>query len=532
MTQSVVLRPYGDRTPLALGWRILLVVALIFVATFYGMASAVIPMSMMFMVAAPIFFVAALCLWLLPDIGGYHSATYEKLLTWFIALHIFWPGYVALTLPGFPWIGPLRVVTATLVVVFLLNFATSAELRRTARESAMGEPLVGRLFWTFWALTTVTVLLSKYPAASFTKYINNQIFWTLMFVLGAMLARRPGFASKALTWAFVAVLPTAIMGILEYRFQKVLWLEYLPTWLWGDVELVSELLSSSARAGTEQYRVRGTTLVALYYAEYLAMIFPVGLFLLWKAKGIFKKLLVMAALMLMAVVMFLTGSRTAMAGILVAIVAFIFFAAWLLRAKNQSSLGATATLVAYPAMVAVVGVLLLTWNRMRVMILGGGQHQSSDFARDVQWANGFDILLRNPLGHGTMQSAEVLGYTNPSGEVTIDTYFLSVMLDYGVIALPIFVAMFSIPVWLAWTVSRKKWQDEEIEWMIPIGISLLNFVIIKSVLSSESNMPVAFVLLGFAVALAGRMRAEQAGNAPLPANRSLVGPAGMAQPAE
>ncbi|WP_416906857.1 MAG: O-antigen ligase family protein [Polymorphobacter sp.] len=522
MTQTAVLRPYGERKPMAIGWRVLLFTGLVLAATVYGVMSAVLPLRWLMPAMAPIILIAALCLWLLPDIGGYYRPLFEKLLAWSMVLHILWPGYVALNLPGLPWIGPLRFVIAMLVVTFLFNLATSAEVRRLAHESSMAEPFVGRMFWIFWLLTTVTVLLSSRFSLSLTKYLNNQIFWTMMFILGAMLARRSGFVRTALTWTFVAVLPTAILSIFEYRAQKVIWVEYLPYWLWGDPELVAELLQSSARAFTEEYRVRGTTLVALYYAEYLAMIFPVGLFLLWKARGIWRKSAMTAALMLLVIVMFLTGSRSAMGGLLVATVVFVFLAALSQRARNETSLVAMSTLVAYPAAVVVLGVLLFTWNRLRVMVLGGGQHANSDGARDTQWSMGFEELARNPFGHGTAQSSYVLGYTNPAGEGTIDTYFLSVMLDYGVLALPVFVSMFSVPIWLAWGISRRVWQDEELEWMIPIGIGLLNFVIIKSVLSSEFNMPFAFVLLGLAVALAARMRAEIEGTVTLPADRALA----------
>lgn len=286
----------------------------------------------------------------------------------------------------------------------------------------------------------------------------------------------------------------------------VTWVPYIPNWLWGDEELIVELLSVYARAGTDIYRVRGTTAVALYYAEYLAMIFPVGPLLLTQARGLFRKSAVVAALSLYAVAMFLTGARTAMAGLLVAVVAFIFLIAWRKRAENPNSIIATGTLIAYPALLVVVTTIVLTWRRAYVMILGGGQHQPSSDARAAQWNMGIEILKRNPFGHGFGRSAEVLGYTNLGGELTIDTYYLSVMLDYGVIALPIFVSMFALPVFFAIRINSKIYNDPESVWLIPIGIGLLNLAIITSVMSSESNFPMAFIMLGFSVALIARTR--------------------------
>lgn len=508
MAATAVMKPYGVRKPMALGWRILLGLLLLFVAAFYGLLSAILPMQLLMYAAAPILAIAALCLWLLPDRGGVYESYYAKLLTMVVAFHILFPPYIALNFPGLPWISPMRVLVGMLAAAFLFNLASSSQMRNMAFNAVSAVPEINKLFWAFWALTVVTIPLSVDIPASMTKFFNNQIFWTMMFVLAAFVGRQQGVISRTMTVMFVAVLPTAIMTIFEYRAQSVVWVPYVPNWLWGDEELIIELLSSSARAGTDVYRARGTTAVSLYYAQYLAIAFPAGLYILSKTDGLWRKSAVIAALMLYAVAMFLTGARTAMAGLLVALVSFIFLIALRNRTQNPNSLGATATIIAYPALLAVVTVLVLTWRRAYVMILGGGQHQASSDARETQWRIGLEILKRNPFGHGASRSGEVLGYTNAAGDLTIDTYFLSVMLDYGVVALPIFVTMFVLPIYFALEGNRRRYQDPELGWLIPIGIGLMNLAIIASVLSSESNFSVVFIMLGFSVALVARMRAE------------------------
>lgn len=508
MANAAVIKPYGVRKPMALGWRVLLVCIMLFVAAFYGMISAVLPMTLIMYAAGPILAVAAFCLWLLPDRGGVYESYYTKLLTAALGLHILFPPYIALNLPGLPWISPMRVLVGMLVAAFVFNLASSAQMRTSALNAVSAVPEINKLFWAFWTLTIVTIPLSSEISFSITKFFNNQIFWTMMFVLAAFVGRKKGVVSRAMTVMFVAVLPTAVMTIFEYRAQTVIWVPYIPNWLWGDEELIVELLTSSARAGTDIYRARGTTAVSLYYAEYLAMVFPAGLYLLSQAKGMFRKSMIVAALLLYSVAMYLTGARTAMAGLLVAVVSFILLIALRRRTENPNSLMATATIIAYPALLMVVTVIVLTWRRAYVMILGGGQHQPSSDAREAQWRMGLDILKRNPFGHGAGRSGEVLGYANLNGELTIDTYFLSVMLDYGVIALPIFVTMLVLPIYFVVEGTRRRYIDPEFGWLIPIGIGLMNLAIIASVMSSESNFPVAFTMLGFAVALIARMRAE------------------------
>ncbi len=529
MSQAAVLKPYGSMRRMSLGWRLLLVIALVLLAAFYGMLTAVLPLTLIVIPAVPILAIGAFCLWLMPDIGGVYESTYSRLIVWCMAIHIVWPPYIALNLPGLPWISPMRIATGVLVLGFLFNLASSSEMRRTAYSSMMAVPAIGRLFWAYWALTAVTLVLSDQVSVSLTTFANNQIFWTMFFVLATMVARKPGLVSKAMTVAFIATLPSCIASILEYQAGKVIWIESLPRWLWADEELVSQLLVSVGRMnGALDYRVRGTTMNPLYYAEYLSMVFPCGIYLIWLAKGFARKLLIIAAMMLMIVAMYLTSSRTAMAGMLLSVVGVALLLGLRAKRDQPNSLMTTGFLAAYPAALIGLVVLVLSWRKAYVALIGGGQHNPSNLAREIQWQMGWDLLKSNPIGHGAGRGGETLGYANPAGTLTIDSYYLNVLLEYGVFALPLFVAMFSIPVYFAVRSTFRQYRDPELDWLLPIGVSLMNLMVIKTVNSTASNLPMAFLMLGFSVALIARMRAEDASPAQ---QRSLTRwePAGAVQ---
>jgi hypothetical protein len=60
--------------------------------------------------------------------------------------------------------------------------------------------------------------------------------------------------------------------------------------------------------------------------------------------------------------------------------------------------------------------------------------------------------------------------------------------------------MFVLPTWYAFKVFAET-KDQEIMLVAPLAIGLINFIVIKSVLSSEANMPLAFVFLGCVLGL-------------------------------
>jgi O-Antigen ligase len=501
-----VLQPYVRRSDPGPITRFMVGSGLIVVAAFYGLLCSILPMQLIIMPAVPLMLLAALCLWMLPDIGEIDTRRAGAWLMWFLSLFALWPNYVAFDFPGLPWITPVRVALAVVVISTVLGLSMSAWWRRQIWQRVAAAPVLARLFVAYWACTTVSLVFSSTPSFSINKYINNQIFWSMLFFLSVWFGSRAGYITKVTRFMVGVTFVTALVGIYEARSQSVFWLYYLPPFLQVDPEILERIASAQARAGTDVYRVRGTMAVSLYFAEYLAMLFPLVWFFVAEAKGMRKLAMILGAMATM-VVMYETNARSAMVGILLTAVIYPFFIVWRARQRNPTSVTSSAGVFSYPAAMLIVTLLVIFWRRAHVMILGGGQHQASSDARGAQWASGWPKVFSHPLGHGVARSGEVLGYTNLDGELTIDTYYLSILLDYGLIALPIFIALFGMPMWYGYKVYMKSESSEE-DLAIPLAIGLFNFVVIKSVLSSEGNIPLAFTFLGFLIALMWRQRQD------------------------
>nr|WP_279379686.1 O-antigen ligase family protein [Polymorphobacter fuscus] len=202
----------------------------------------------------------------------------------------------------------------------------------------------------------------------------------------------------------------------------------------------------------------------------------------------------------MIVVMYLTNARSAMVGLLAASILYLLFVSMRQRTLNKQSIFGTGMVLAYPAAVAVLAVLVNFWPRLHVMVLGGGQHQASSDARKVQWAMGWPKIFSHPFGYGVSRSGEALGYYNLAGEITVDSHYLSMMLDSGILALPLFLMCFFIPAWLCF-VNYSNARTPEQELLAPLALGLINFTIVKMVLTSEGSVPLAFIMSGCAMGL-------------------------------
>jgi len=490
-------------------FRPLSLVVLLAYAALTGVMVALLPPQLMFILALPPIVGLALILWLLPDGGHVPERLLATLLVAWIAANCLWPNYLALDLPGLPWVNPPRIIVVALLVISLIAFSSSATMRAEIASTMRSIPFLNTAFWVFWTMTLITIALSRTPTFSLNKWINNQIFWTSMFVLAVWLCVRPGVMerlARALVWT--AILASCI-AVYEFHLKQVPWINSIPSWLTVDEKLLGRVLGTQMRAGTDIYRARATFNVSLTFAEYLAIVYPFIIHLVITSRGGIRKGLLVAGGLVVLAGMFLSGARSGMIGFFMSVILYGGLASLRYWRHQRDSLVGVSTVAMMPIGATVFLALALTWPRLRSMTFGGGQHQSSSDARSVQWDMGIPKVLSNPVGHGPSSAGDILGFFDPSGLPTIDTYYLSLLLEYGVVGFAAFMLLFGAQLFWGLKMYLVALPGEE-SLVGPATIALLNFLVIKSVLSSEFNMPLAFVLLGMIFATAVRQRARLA----------------------
>jgi O-antigen ligase len=114
--------------------------------------------------------------------------------------------------------------------------------------------------------------------------------------------------------------------------------------------------------------------------------------------------------------------------------------------------------------------------------------------------------MGNPIGYGIGMGAERLGFTNLAGVLTIDTYYLLIALEYGLLGFVVYYGMLLTGVGKAGlALFNANEPDREALLLAPLAIAIVVFVVEKSVFSQEANHSLIYMMLAAIMALSARL---------------------------
>jgi len=452
--------------------------------------------------AVPVAVIAPVVLWALPQARTAPTQTLVGLFFVFFVGLVIWPNYLAIAIPGLPWITVMRLIDIPLVVVLLYCVSTSQTFRSQLADILKAAPLLWQVLAVFVAIQFLTIALSREPAQSLNRFIIAQLSATAVFFVSCYVLAKPGRIGKwaAALWALAVVVCGS--ALLEHRLGHVPWAGHIPSFLKVEDPSVVRALAGQSRAATGFTRAQGTFSTSLGLAEFLALVTPFVIHFVMGAYHWMIRVFGAFCLGLFLWVILLTDSRLGVVGYGMSLILYLAFWALLRWKHNPRSLFGPAVALAYPAIFCATIASTFLIGRIRAQVWGNGPQTASTAARTVQYHMGFPKVLSHPFGHGIGMAGDALGYFDQSGLLTIDTYYLAIALNYGILGFIVFYGMFIYAIYLsARPIFQVPVRGNDLHFFIPISISLANFLVIKSVFAQEDNLPIAYALLGSVVAL-------------------------------
>ena len=514
--RSVILKPYtpDPERKAHKRMRLLVIVLVSLFCVSYGFAFALMAPYLMLPLLAPPVVLGLVVIWALPET---RTAPMRSLVwltfAFFIGL-VCWPNYIAFAPPGLPWITMVRITGVPLVIVLLLCVSMSADFRARVAWAVSSAPLVWKLLIGFVLIQTITIVFSKNVGQSFDRYIVAQMTWTAMFFISAYVFTKPGRVELMAAMLWGMAIFVGVIAIQEWRHAGVLWAGHIPGFLRIPDPSVDRALAFHQRGGDGIYRAQSTFTTALGLGEYVALTLPLVLQFAFGAYRWPVKLAAFASIPLMLFTVYASGSRLGTIGCLMSF--GLYALVWSVmhwREKRDSLVGPAAVMV-FPIGAAAFLILSLVWNRLHTMVWGGGQAALSTLARQEQLKMAIPKLLTHPWGYGISMGAYAVGYYIPGGDLTLDSYYITVAMEYGVLGFLVYYGFFACCVFYALKFKLAAPRNiREYEFLTMLAIAIANFFVIKSVFSQQENHPIAFMYAGMIVALGARVMKERSSKA-------------------
>lgn len=504
----VVLQPYARTYSLRKTiLKILVAPALAFFCLVYGFFYALTAPTLIVAFVVPLVILAALIIWALPHQRTAPTFAIEFLFPAFFVALVLWPNYLAISLPGLPWITLLRIIGLPMAGLLLISLSVSPEFRKRVGESVNGEKLLWKFMLGFLVVQVVTTIISTSPGASAQLLFNHSIYWVAVFVIACVLFRDTRYIERY--WALLCLLAVPIVAVtmLETRGQHILWAAHIPAILRVPDPSVQLTLTPSFRPGINLYRAKATFNTPLALAEYLSLLTPFFLHFGFYSKNQAVKIAAFAMIPILFITIRMTDARLGVVGMLISLLGYGLLWSIVRWRSHSRDLFAAATVYAYPAVfMAGIGVVFAS-HRLNLMVFGDGAQASSTEARKDQLSMAIRQLFRAPWGHGTGQSGPAMGYAEGSF-ITIDNYFITIALDFGILGLIFWYGIFIIAMVQAarYSISSKYAGKLEARLLAPLAVTLAAFLVIKWVHGQDDNHPILFMMLGMVSALIYKLR--------------------------
>jgi hypothetical protein len=445
-----------------------------------------------------------LVMWALPDVANPPTGILAPLLFALFAGMYLWPNYLAIALPGLPWITLARLFETPLLAVAAICISMSSVFRQKILDVWAAVPWFRNLMVIYFAIETISLVYSTNVSTSANVYVNQQILGAAALVAASFVFTTPGRAEKFVGMMLCAIMFLVVIGFLERRMGKLPWAGHVPSIFQINDPNVSRFLSGGDRLGVHRVQTIFTTPLAL--GEYVALMLP---FTIYFATNDFPKwirFLAVCAFPCFVGLVFISQSRVGTVGVALTCLLYTAISSFFSWRKSGAGLIPAAIMFTSPVLVSIAGAALFLVDGIRLRVFGSGSVASSTESRRIQWELGLPQFYHRPWGYGIGQGADAVGYSTTS-DVTIDTNYLRNLVEFGAVGFVVYMGiLIAAPAYaFRGAMLTLPLRDRELNLLLPLSISMIVFLITRSSYAAYENSMLIFVLWGLLAALMYRV---------------------------
>jgi O-antigen ligase len=365
-------------------------------------------------------------------------------------------------------------------------------------------PWFRNFFLTYTAIEFVSIAFSDHITQSVIIFSQELVTCFGTFVVASYLFREKGRAEQFIGFICCMFSVLMVVGLIEHRMGDVPWAGHIPSFLQINDENVTRFLAGGERGG--MHRVQTIFTTPLAFGELGALLFPFFLHFTFNRYAIVVRVLSAVGAAMVPVLMFFSQARVGTVGTFLSLLIYptlVTLIGW----RRAPTLLTSAIVFVSPVFMGIFGILIATVDGLRIRIFGGGATQMSTEARAEQWDLGLPKIEAHPWGYGIGEGASTVGYGNGWGVLTIDTSYLNILEQYGVVGLISYLGLLvAAPAYSFRSMMLAPREDRELQLFVPLTNTFLVFFMIKSSYAQAENAVLIYLLWGLAAALTWRLK--------------------------
>ncbi|HSU99148.1 MAG TPA: O-antigen ligase family protein [Roseiarcus sp.] len=441
-------------------------------------------------------------LWVMPDLPLVSRGLIRRAFFVMLIVDLVVPFYYTVQFSGLPWISARRVVTFALIAPFVVAVAASSDVRRMIAERLRASPLIIVCAAGFLVMGLLSLITSLSAAESMSGLVDAILSWYVPFFAMIYIIKNNDDVVFILKIICVCALVVTAAGVLEFRLEQNFFLKIFPPSMLGNLMAnnprLQDLLPGPEHFRNGHYRAESIFMTAISFSEFEVIVIPIGLFFAFHSKSLFDKVLGWTVAIAALVGIFASGSRGGYTGAIVSVPVFIGM--WSIRTAIQRRASLAPAIVGAAGLIlvgCVLGLIVFS-HTIHDMILGGAAQASSTDARYFQWQIALPYIKSNPItGYGFDVGGALVGQGNLAYQ-SIDSYYLSLVLEVGVPGLFLFSGMLLLPI----LYGVRAYLSDMSEYGAMAGAlacSFIGFAQSRLVVSQRENHTVIFALLAIVI---------------------------------
>lgn len=424
-------------------------------------------------------------LYLLPKVESYPENFLRTLILVYFPLTIVWPYFIGINI-GFMDLHPSRVLLLFIVLLWMYYFISSPNFREQLLQYKYVSSVFFIALWVFLFTHVSGIGFSNYPIGSINgvfKVLTEIFVPTFLFLI---LVNTREMVEKFINVFIVLGVLVMIVGVWESFVKAPFWGTYFSHMILADLSTEIGIWRNGV------YRVTSIFRHPLVMVQFQIIVISMMAYRTLSVSNFYVKLLLLMAMLGTVYVMFASDSRSIVPALF--LMSAILLSAFIYKVIQTNKSGFIGWLfTALFPIIAIGGTVAFYASRQ--MFMGSSDIATlSTEARYDMWGLAWQRILDNPLagffGYGLQTSTEVVNWR---GGVSLDSYFINVLIEQGVNGFVLFLLIYIYTVWLA----VKLWRNSNYKDILPIFliIALTGYIVIAFISSLTHILHLYYLLI-------------------------------------